>query len=103
MQLRVSRTTRNGRTYEYAQLVESVRRDGMPTHRVVASLGALSALEIENLRAALMASRQNKPVQVALPTELSGLLKPSGIAANEDVHHVGVRRIGHHFDFRKSR
>lgn len=78
MQLRVTRTTRNGKTYEYAQLVESVRResDGMPTHRVVATLGALSPLEIENLRTTLKASRESKRVQVALPSELSGVLKP---------------------------
>ncbi len=67
MQVRVSRVSRNGRTYEYAQLVESYRResDGMPTHRVVANLGALSATEIENLRTALAAGRAGKRVVVA--------------------------------------
>jgi hypothetical protein len=79
MQLRVSRTTRNGRTYEYAQLVESVRResDGMPTHRVIASLGAITSLEIENLRTTLKASREKKRVEVALPAKLSSVIKPT--------------------------
>lgn len=67
MQLRVSRVSRNGKTYEYAQLVESYRRegDGVPMHRVVASLGTLSAVEIENLRTALAAGRSGKRVVVA--------------------------------------
>jgi len=67
MQLRINRTSANGKTYAYAQLVESYRRpsDGMPMHRVVASLGALSALEIENLRTSLQASRDKKRVAVA--------------------------------------
>jgi len=62
MQIRVTRIKRNGRTYEYAQLVESYRRehDGMPMHRVVANLGALSALEVENLRVALQAGRDKQ-------------------------------------------
>jgi hypothetical protein len=67
MHLRLSRTKRHGRVYEYAQLVESVRRpsDGMPSHRVIGTLGALSPLEIENLRVALAASRTEKRVVVA--------------------------------------
>ena len=67
MQIRLSRTTRNGRTYEYAQLVESYRResDGVPTHRVIASLGALSPLELDNLRTTLKATRDRKRVVVA--------------------------------------
>lgn len=67
MHLRISRTKRNGKTYEYAQLVESVRRaeDRMPAHRVVATLGALSERELANLRTALGASREGKHVVVA--------------------------------------
>lgn len=70
MQLRISRIKRNDRTYEYAQLVESFRResDGMPTHRVVATLGALSPLEIENWRTTLQAAREHKRVVVASST-----------------------------------
>lgn len=63
MHLRLSRTTRNGRTYEYAQLVQSYRReDGMPAQKVVASLGALPALDLDNLRLALEASRTGRAV-----------------------------------------
>jgi hypothetical protein len=67
MQVRLSRTTRSGKTYEYAQLVESYRResDGMPMHRVIANLGALSALELDNLRTALKAGREGKRVALA--------------------------------------
>jgi hypothetical protein len=69
MHVRVTRVTRNGRTYCYAQLVESYRRpeDGVPTHRLVAHLGALPQQEIDNLRAALTASRQGR--SVVLPAE----------------------------------
>ncbi len=67
MHLRISRTKRDGKIYEYAQLVESMRRptDGMPVHRVLATLGALSSVEVNNLRTALGASRSGKRVVVA--------------------------------------
>src|SRR3990172_2046877 len=66
MHLRVSRVRRNGKRYEYAQLVESYRRDdGMPAHRVVANLGSLSPDQIDNLKAALAASRRGERVAVA--------------------------------------
>ena len=79
MQVRVSRTKRKGITYEYAQLVESYRResDGMPVHRVIASLGALSPLEVENLRISLQASREKKRVLVARKAKSSALPKIS--------------------------
>jgi hypothetical protein len=68
MHLRISTTKRGAHTYRYAQLVQSYRRpDGVPGHRVVAQLGALSEVEIENLRTALAASRDGKAV--VLPTE----------------------------------
>ena len=67
MQIRVTRVKRNNKSYCYAQLVESYRRpsDGMPMHRVLVNLGALSELEIENLRAAIRASREGKAVVVS--------------------------------------
>ena len=65
MHLRFSTTVRNGKTYRYAQLVESYRRDdGMPTHRVLASLGERPDIELENLRVALAATRAGKRVAV---------------------------------------
>jgi len=52
----------------YAQLVESYRReDGVPAHRVLASLGELDDRAIENLRRALKASRRGEAV--VLPSE----------------------------------
>lgn len=67
MHVRVTKITRKGRTYRYAQLVESYRRaeDGLPTHRIVAHLGVLSDLEVGNLRAALAASRAGRTAVVA--------------------------------------
>src|ERR1043165_6403181 len=66
MHVRVSRVTRQGKTYEYAQLVESFRRpDGMPAHRVIANLGEATSLEAENLRTAFAAAAQRKRVAVA--------------------------------------
>jgi hypothetical protein len=63
MHVRVSRVSRHGKTYEYAQLVESFRRpDGMPAHRVIASLGDAKSLEVENLRTALAATLQHRRV-----------------------------------------
>lgn len=58
MHLRIATVRCGDRTYRYAQFVESYRRpDGMPAHRMVASLGRRSDLEIDNLRLALRASR----------------------------------------------
>ena len=66
MHLRVSTKKQNGKTYRYAQLVESYRRDdGVPAHRVVANLGKLSDLQINNIRVALKASREGKTVAMA--------------------------------------
>lgn len=65
MHIRTSRVRRNGKTYEYAQLVESYRRpDGMPVHRVVATLRSLSPEQIKNLKLALVAGRQGQQVTV---------------------------------------
>lgn len=66
MHVRVSRVTRQGKTYEYAQLVESFRRpDGMPAHRVIAKLGEATSIEVENLRTALAATLRRRRVVVA--------------------------------------
>jgi hypothetical protein len=63
MHIRISRVTRNGRTHEYAQLVESYRRpDGVPAHRLIATLGAPGDPAVDNFRAALAATRAGKRV-----------------------------------------
>lgn len=83
MHIRISRNIRNGRTYEYAQLVASERRatDGMPVHRIIGTLGALSPLELDNLRAALAASREGRRVVVA-PLARAGAVRVPNIVAN---------------------
>jgi transposase len=67
MFLRVSKVKRQNRTYAYVQFVESYRRkeDGLPSHRVVANLGQLSELEIDNLRMAIDASKENRKVVIS--------------------------------------
>ena len=63
MFIKVATVKRKNAVYRYAQLVESYRRkDGMPTQRVLASLGRRSELEIANLRKALAASRDGTAV-----------------------------------------
>lgn len=65
MHLRLSTVRRGDKTYRYAQLVESFRReDGRPTHRILASLGALDDDAIANLRAALEANRHGAALVV---------------------------------------
>src|SRR5437867_3838617 len=51
-------------TRQYAQLVESYRRetDGMPATRIIRVLGDPHSVEVENLRTALEAARNNKRV-----------------------------------------
>lgn len=66
MHVRVSRVRRGGNTYEYAQLVESYRRDdGMPAHRVVHSFGRVSPTLLANLRAAFRAARNEQQLEPA--------------------------------------
>lgn len=67
MHIRTSSVTRRGKTYAYAQLVESYRRpkDGMPAHRVIANLGRLDPQTIVNLKAAFKASRAGQALVVA--------------------------------------
>ena len=63
MHLRLVKAKSGATARRYAQLVESYRRDdGMPAHRVVASLGQLSDQEVHNLRVALAASRDSKTI-----------------------------------------
>jgi hypothetical protein len=78
MHLRISRVRRNGKTYEYAQLVESYRRkqDGMPALRVVLNLGQLSSAEIANWRIALDAMREGKALVIAEPLAGQRPVKP---------------------------
>lgn len=81
MHLRVSRVRRKGKTYEYAQIVESYRKEnGQPAHRVIANLGRLPAEHVQNLRAALEASRRGE--SVVLSGELADALQGISVLQN---------------------
>jgi transposase len=78
MHVRISRVTRNGKTYRYAQLVESFRRasDGMPAHRVIASLGDPGELATQNLCAALAAATKGRRVAMVARQPRAALARP---------------------------
>lgn len=71
----LSRRGKAGQPQRYVQLMESYRRpDGLPTARVVAHLGVLDDVLLNNLRAALAASRSGvavRPAPSASPTTAS--------------------------------
>jgi transposase len=81
MHLRTSRVTRNGKTYEYHQLVESFRRepDGMPATRVLASLGQLDAVALDNLKLAISASRDGRRLVLPAARTLRSSSEPAPI------------------------
>ncbi len=75
MHIRIHRSkTPSGKLRQYAQLVHSYRRpDGMPAHRVLATLGDPDSLLVQNMRKALADARMGKrsdsdPPRSALPT-----------------------------------
>lgn len=80
MYLRVSTNKRNGKTYRYAQLVESYRRpkDDTPTTRVIKHLGALPQDVIAALRLALDAGRRGE--SLVLVSEAAAALQGTTIA-----------------------
>jgi len=104
MQVRLSSVTRRGKTYQYAQLVESVRReDGLPVHRIVANLGRVTdPVQVENLQAAFVANRSGQrlaPVTAATAQpvlEAGRLRRPLGILRYLDVAVVveALRQVG---------
>jgi hypothetical protein len=87
MHLRVSTVKKAGRTYRYTQLVQSIRRssDGMPTTQVIAHLGKLSQIEIDNLRLALKASRQGQTLVLPSPARA-----PSGQPVTHNLRYLDV-------------
>jgi len=76
MFLRLSRVTRSGKTYQYAQLVESVRPAGgkHPVHRIVANLGQVSDVQAQNLKAALDANKSGRRVVALAAGDLGAAL-----------------------------
>jgi transposase len=88
MFVRLSSVRRDGKTYQYAQLVESVRRKAgaAPVHRVVANLGRVRDMsEIENLRAALQANRDGGRVAVVTAQAPPALSRPRAVLRYLDV------------------
>jgi hypothetical protein len=93
MHVRATTTKRGNRTYQYAQLVESYRRetDGVPMHRVVANLGRLTdPVQLEDLQAAFAANRTGQrlaPVAraAAEPAATARLRRPLAILRYLDV------------------
>ncbi len=58
MHVKITTVHRGSKTYRYASLVQSYRReDGMPTQRVIAKLGRLDDITVANLKEAFAASR----------------------------------------------
>jgi len=79
MHLRHVTSRRNGKTYRYAQLVESYRReDGKPAVRVVKHLGKLPKPVFDAFRIALQAAREGNGV--VLQSEVAELLSGSTLA-----------------------
>ncbi len=79
MHLRHVTSTSNGKTYRYAQLVESFRRDdGKPTVRVVKHLGKLPDAVFNAFRIALDAARKGDAL--VLRSEVAELLSGSTLA-----------------------
>lgn len=75
MQFRVTRTNYKGKIQQYGQIVESYRResDGMPTHRIVRSLGPMTDIEVANFKAAFNATRAGKVVRVIEPSVVTAV------------------------------
>jgi hypothetical protein len=78
MHVRVTVRRRGAKSYRSVQVVQSFRRpDGMPAHKVLATLGDLPELQTENLRRAVAASRHSD--LVVLPSERA---RPPKVALN---------------------
>jgi hypothetical protein len=66
MHVRVTRTARGSKSYRSVQLAQTYRNEsGKPATRVIASLGNLPDVEVDNLRVAIAASRKGQAVVVA--------------------------------------
>lgn len=64
MHLRVARVSHAGKLYQYAQLVESIRRPGhaTPGHKLIASLGRVTDEQAANLKIAFDANKSGSKV-----------------------------------------
>jgi hypothetical protein len=78
--IRICTTRGKSKTYRYVQFVQSIRRNGTTTQKIIASLGDLPDQTIDNLKLALRASREGKPLVVA--PDSPGLSDESKVEAN---------------------
>lgn len=99
MYIRTTTVRRGSKTYHYAQIVESYRReDGVPTNRIIASLGSRSDEEIAALKAALKIARNGAtPVfpgdNVAKVRVLHSLRYLDLAVLRRAFHSFGLRRL----------
>jgi len=80
MHIRISTKRQNNKTYRYVQLVQSCWRNGSSTQRVLGNLGDLPEQTVENLKAALRATREGKAVVVT--DNSAGVSAASRVQAN---------------------
>lgn len=80
MHVRICTSRGKNRSYRYVQLVQSIRRNGTTTQKILANLGDLPDRTVENLKLALRASREGKPLVVA--AESPGLCDAPNVQAN---------------------
>lgn len=80
MHLRICTTSGKSKTYRYVQLVQSIRRNGVTTQKIIANLGDLPDQTVDNLKLALRASREGKTLVVA--QDSPGLTDDSKVQAN---------------------
>lgn len=88
LRLRTSTARRKGKVYRYHQLVRAIRKDGKPTHEVVAHLGKLTEGEAEAIKTSLQRLKAAKTDE--LQQVLVDVSKLSAAAALQylDVHVV---------------
>lgn len=89
LRLRASTVRRHGRTYRYFQLARAVRRNGKPTHEIVAHLGRISDEEAVAIREALDAVHGRQSAD-ALP---SALVQVQDIVGRQALRYLDVAVI----------
>lgn len=89
MFIRVTKKVVKDKTYRSVQIAETYRRekDGMPVQRIIATLGNLSELETENLKAAFRAARKG---MVLVPEKLDAAMIKR---IKENLHYGDVRVV----------
>ena len=91
----ISQKTKKGTVRKYAQIVRSYRRkDGVSTNEVVAHLGKLEPLVIDNLRAAFRAAKKGEKVHA--PTRKRGTSKYT-LTFEENLIYLPIAVISHFF------